>query len=696
MGRRKRHIEDEGSVVVRTDFSIVESRATKRRKKKDHGHNNYPEISHSSSARLQSYVKISDLQALVLYVFAQGPSPQWVAVRHASAIQKVVVLMAPGLELGMFNGTLSLDSQEPHGKKSSELESDLSPKQSFDNGATNTISAGEQNDSSKAPLSPDDYYPTKLDADKLPEVLKPLADMFSHVWPIKAPGDDKYSRLFSPLQAMLTAPLPKSKEERKMKGAQPPREAKTWQNQRTSITEFIANSDELRENEYVLHPALFPTGAARAKELELRQKAKQSTDDGWVDTKIEELEEGVVPFSEQEDGSITGGREVLAMDCEMCKTDTEAAELTRISILGWDGSVILDELVKPERPIVDYLTQYSGITKEMLEPVTTTLRDIQEQLLKLITPRTILVGHSLNSDLTALKMTHPFIVDTSIIFPHPRGPPLKSSLKFLAQKYLSRGIQKHHGTTGHDSVEDARAVLDLVKQKCEKGPKWGTSEASGEPIFKRLGRVRRPGPSEAYRTGAVVDWGDPKRGHGSTAEVSIGCENDDQVVEGVKSAIFTARAAPAPFDPAKYVPEVDFVWARLRELEAIRGWWNTSKSADVDQLRSDAIANSSHDENVDTTKEVSKSDLSSAVARTVDRIKAIYAGLPKCTAFVVYTGTGDPRETSRLQALQQQFRKEYQIKKWDELSVKWTDVEEQELRRAVREARAGLGFVVVK
>jgi RNA exonuclease 1 len=51
---------------------------------------------------------------------------------------------------------------------------------------------------------------------------------------------------------------------------------------------------------------------------------------------------------------------------------------------------------------------------------------------------------------------------------------------------------------------------------------------------------------------------------------------------------------------------------------------------------------------------------------------------------------------SRLQAMQAQFKREYKIKKWDQLSVKWTDVEEQALKKAVREAREGIAFIGVK
>ena len=49
--------------------------------------------------------------------------------------------------------------------------------------------------------------------------------------------------------------------------------------------------------------------------------------------------------------------------------------------------------------------RFSGITEEDLEDVTTSIRDVQAVLLSLFTDRTILLGHSLESDLNALKVS---------------------------------------------------------------------------------------------------------------------------------------------------------------------------------------------------------------------------------------------------------------------------------------------------
>ena len=328
------------------------------------------------------------------------------------------------------------------------------------------------------------------------------------------------------------------------------------------------------------------------------------------------------------------------------------------------------------------LSRYSGVSAKSLENVSTTLKDIQEKLLKIFHSQTILVGQSLESDLRAMKITHPFIVDTSIQYPHPRGPPLKSSLKYLAQKYLSREIQKGHGTKGHDSVEDARACLDLVKLKCEKGPKWGLGESSGEPIFKRLLRSAKPntsapaGQPREGRTGAMVDRGAPEKTFGSTASHSIGCGTDAEVVTGVK------RAVLGDTDGAE-IPSggVDFVFARFRELEALRGWsidsrWNKGPGQDK-------------------FPDASSSSLTASVADLTSRIATIREFLPPCTLFIVYSGSGDPRDLLELQDKHRTFKKEYAFKKWDELSVRWTDVEEQAIKKTARKARRGIGFMCI-
>jgi RNA exonuclease 1 len=155
--------------------------------------------------------------------------------------------------------------------------------------------------------------------------------------------------------------------------------------------------------------------------------------------------------------------------------------LTRVCIIDFaTDKVVYDQLVKPPSPITDYLTRFvlklsyslllnrkrsfSGITASALEPVTTTLADVQAELRSIITPSTILLGHSLESDLRALQLAHPHCIDTALIFHHPRGRPLKPGLAWLTRKWLSRTIQDR-GLGGHDPEEDARACVDLLKAK---------------------------------------------------------------------------------------------------------------------------------------------------------------------------------------------------------------------------------------
>lgn len=673
--------ETPGSGETQQESSTV---GKQKRKRVDGEKVKYPVLTYVEG-RLQSSIRIADLQGLLLYCFSDGIAPQWISVKHSGHVRKIVVLMVPGLEMGMFDGSIPLEGGS-EGTKDEDEDRDGNEEHKEDFHRW------------KQGLPPQDkshkFNPRPLVREQLPVPLEPLADMFPHIWPVKAPGDAKYNRVHSPLQAILLSALPKTKEGNGAKGPKQAKQDKSFVPKRTPITTFISAVEDLQENDYVLHPAFFTTDDRRRANEESRKRTGTSTDDGWVDTHVPSLESAEVPENEIQQGSMTAGRDVLAMDCEMCITEGGKSELARVSLVRWDGDVVLDEFVKPQRPVVDYLTRFSGITKEILDPVTQTLPDIQQKLLSILTPRTILVGHSLNSDLNALKLTHPFVVDTTIIFPHPRGPPLKCGLKWLTQKYLGKEIQK--GQAGHDSIEDAVAVLDLVKQKCEKGERWGTSDASNESIFRRLARTPRSGKSnsttttptnEDGHTGAVVDWGTPERGFGAQASVAIGCSDDHAVVEGISAVVNGNENNPS-------IPPngVDFTWARMRELELVRGWCNRLPDPN-NANESTSLA----DQTPSSSSTSSSSSSAEAVSKTVSNISRVYDSLPPCTLFIVYSGTGDPREVSRLQAMHKTYREEFNSRKpWDELTVKWTDTEEQALKKACDKAREGCGFMCVK
>ena len=95
----------------------------------------------------------------------------------------------------------------------------------------------------------------------------------------------------------------------------------------------------------------------------------------------------------------------------------------------------------------------------------------QEELVGLVYKETILVGHSLENDLMALRISHNLIIDTAVLYKFDRGPRcIKIALRVLAKKYLSREIQ--NTGSGHDSVEDARAALDLALVKIKYGKSY--------------------------------------------------------------------------------------------------------------------------------------------------------------------------------------------------------------------------------
>ncbi|XP_041838475.1 RNA exonuclease 5-like isoform X2 [Melanotaenia boesemani] len=163
---------------------------------------------------------------------------------------------------------------------------------------------------------------------------------------------------------------------------------------------------------------------------------------------------------------VTDSSPLYGLDCEMCLTE-KGYELTRVSLVDSDGNCVLDDLVKPPNRVLNYLTKFSGITAAMLLPIKTTLRDVQAKLRMLLPGDAVLVGHSLNNDLRALKLIHQHVIDTSLLYKREFGQKFK--LKVLAETVLKRQIQTEE-KNGHNPIEDAVAALELAQYFIKTGP----------------------------------------------------------------------------------------------------------------------------------------------------------------------------------------------------------------------------------
>jgi len=193
---------------------------------------------------------------------------------------------------------------------------------------------------------------------------------------------------------------------------------------------------------------------------------------------------------------------LFSVDCEMCLTD-EGSELTRICVVDSTLAVVYHKLVKPTNQIRNYLTRYSGITPDMLEDVTTRLEDVQNDLQKILPPDAILVGQSLNCDLAAMKMVHPYVIDTSVCYNITGDRRRKSKLSTLAHLFLNMKIQTQ-GKHGHSPVEDAQTAMTLVNLKLEKGLAFGDVVLGGQvPVMDEEGVYKMPD--------SAMEQGNPKK-----------------------------------------------------------------------------------------------------------------------------------------------------------------------------------------
>lgn len=214
----------------------------------------------------------------------------------------------------------------------------------------------------------------------------------------------------------------------------------------------------------------------------------------------------------------------VCFDCEMGYT-VHGMELIRLTATLWpSGEELIDVLVKPIGETLDLNSRFSGVTTEdltkgdvwsagdSLRPVKNAADNGSEDgeirsktkhlkvvpspsaardlLFSQISPTTPLIGHGLENDLNAMRIVHPTIIDTILLYPHKNGLPYRHGLRVLMDRHLNKKIQQETGPTmlGHDSAEDARAAGELVHFKLME--RWHDMKRAGWKLVD--GKITSP------------------------------------------------------------------------------------------------------------------------------------------------------------------------------------------------------------
>lgn len=162
--------------------------------------------------------------------------------------------------------------------------------------------------------------------------------------------------------------------------------------------------------------------------------------------------------------------------------------LARVSVLRGEGPkegiAFIDDYIATTDPIVDYLTEFSGIEAGDLDPALTkrdlvTLQTSYKKLWLLLNLGCVFIGHGLYNDFRTINIRVPQnqVIDTLDIY-FLKSRQRKLSLKFLAWYLLGSAVQ----TGNHDSIEDAKTALRLYR-KYEELKQQGTFEKTLDELY---------------------------------------------------------------------------------------------------------------------------------------------------------------------------------------------------------------------
>ncbi|KAL7810030.1 ubiquitin carboxyl-terminal hydrolase domain-containing protein [Trichoderma aethiopicum] len=245
----------------------------------------------------------------------------------------------------------------------------------------------------------------------------------------------------------------------------------------------------------ILYQDLGPSPRAETKTYQLLDPATERPGPGTIIALDAEFVEVRQPEIEM---NSDGEREVIR---------PRVHALARASVVRGQGEKegvpFIDDYISINEPVVDYLTSFSGVVAEDLNPATTTHsllphKVVYKKLWILLNLGCTFLGHGLKQDFRVINIHIPKaqIIDTIEKF-YLKSRLRKLSLAFLAWYLLKEDIQMET----HDSIEDSRTALKLYKKYLE---------------FQDAG-ILETMLQDIYRAGRDVNFKPPKRDGGDAS-----------------------------------------------------------------------------------------------------------------------------------------------------------------------------------
>jgi RNA exonuclease 1 len=222
---------------------------------------------------------------------------------------------------------------------------------------------------------------------------------------------------------------------------------------------------------------------------------------------------------------MSGARAAIAFDCEMGTATTGDSELIRVSVVDYfTGETLVDSLVYPNVQMQHYNTKYSGVTRGQMEHAWRTgtcffgKESALDAIWRFVDEKTVVIGHSVQNDLTAMRWIHPILVDSYIIEETILRHKLAEEVRKLeAEKRERIDDMLSSGMTGSevDMILAAEAEAEKAARKIEAEEKSKAREAGVHVRTKGTGALGLKVLTKA-RVGRDVQMG--KSGHDSVED----------------------------------------------------------------------------------------------------------------------------------------------------------------------------------